>query len=115
MRKTGGRGKGEGGRGKGRAGGGRREAGRRERRSGVARAPGGARPGAAREKNRVLKSQQDLLAGGEIQQRHADRLLPRRRDVAAAVSRESAGGADAVSRRDRRKVFLPEGRARLRS
>src|SRR3954471_14886163 len=105
MRKTGGRDK---------AGGGRGEAGGGKRRAQVTGSAGTSLQRVAREKNRVLQPQQDLLAGGEIQQRHADRLLPRGREMAAAVSRESTRGADAVSRRHRRKIFLPEGRARLR-
>ena len=44
-----------------------------------------------------------------------DRLLPRDLAVAAAVPARSAAGAHALSRRHRRQVVLPEGRAGLRA
>ena len=62
---------------------------------------------------RAHQPQEGLLARGRLHQGRPDRVLPRRLALAARLSPEPAGRDDPLSRRHRRQVVLPEGRARL--
>src|SRR5207248_1888672 len=60
-------------------------------------------------------AREPLLARGWLHQGRPRRLLRGDRAADAPLSRGSAAGAGALSRRHRRQVLLPEGHARLRS
>ena len=68
-----------------------------------------------RRRDQLLEPQEDLLAGGRIHEGRSDRLLPRDLAVDVALSQQSAARDDALSRRHRRQVVLPEGRAGVRA
>ena len=101
----------------------RRQAARRVRVPKTARRSRAARPSrrpkprrAASEKTVPLhQPRQGLLARRGLHQGRPDRVLPRHRAVAAALPQGPPAGADALPRRHRREVVLPEGRARLRA
>ncbi len=81
----------------------------------AAGAASGFRRDSSGEDGPFFQSRQSLLARGGLHERRPDRVLPRDLAVASAVSERSAGRDDAVSRRDHRKVVLPEGRALVRA
>ena len=69
----------------------------------------------SREDDRLLESEENLLAGGRLHEGRSRRLLSRDLAVDVAVSHQSPARDDALSRRHRREVVLSEGRAGIRA